>query len=203
MVSAIVCRAPDPMKEVLVSGALKRILVCAWAVSLVLACQTQEEATEQGTETTPAVDEAAVRETIAAKDQAWGAAAVAGDIESLVQQYTPDAILMPPGAPRAEGAEAIREAFTAWLQEMPPSSTTVTSDAITITAAGDYAHAIGTWTMSGAMPDGSEYSDQGKFLAVWKNVDGDWKIATDIWNSDGAPPADAEGVPAEAAEPSE
>jgi len=163
--------------------ALKRILVFAGAAGFALACQNQE-ATEQGSETSPAVDEAVVRETIAAKDKAWADAAVAGDIEALVQQYATDAVLMPPGAPRAEGTEAIREAFTSWLQEAPPTSTTVTSDAITVTAAGDYAHAVGSWTMSGTGPDGSEYSDQGKFLAIWKSADGDWKIVNDIWNSD-------------------
>jgi uncharacterized protein (TIGR02246 family) len=169
------------------NGAMKRILVIVWAAGLALACQTQEQATEQGSETTPAIDAAAVNEAIAAKDKAWADAAVAGDVETLVQQYAPDAILMPPGAPRAEGTEAIRETFTSWLQEAPPSSATVTSDAIMVTAAGDYAHAVGSWTMSGTGPDGSEYSDQGKFLAIWKSADGDWKIVTDIWNSDNPP----------------
>ena len=64
---------------------------------------------------------------------------------------------------------------------------TLTSDDVTVTAAGDYAHAVGTWTMSGPAPDGSEWSDNGKFVAVWKNVDGDWKMAADIWNSDNPP----------------
>jgi uncharacterized protein (TIGR02246 family) len=173
---------------------LKRTLVLVWAASIALACQT-EEATEQGSETTPAVDEAAVREAIAANDKAWGDAAVAGDVEAIVQQYATDAVLMPPGAPRVEGTEGIREAFTSWFQEAPPSSTTITSDVITVTAAGDYAHAVGSWTMSGTGPDGSEYSDQGKFLAIWKSTDGDWKIVNDIWNSDN-PPA---GMESEAA----
>jgi len=178
---------------------LKRTLVLVWAASIALACQAEEQATEQGSETSPAIDEAAVREAIAAKDKAWADAAVAGDVEALVLQYATDAVLMPPGAPRAEGTEAIREAFTGWLQEAPPSSTTVTSDVITFAAAGDYAHAMGTWTMSGTGPDGSEYSDQGKFLAVWKSADGDWKIVTDIWNSDNPPPgmASEETAPAE------
>lgn len=181
------------------SGTLKRIMVLVWAAGLALACQAQEEATEQGSETSPVIDEAAVREAIATKDKAWADAAVAGDFEAIVQNYTADAVLMPPGAPRAEGTEAIRETLTGWLQEAPPSSMTVTSDAITFAAAGDYAHAVGSWTMSGTGPDGSEYSDQGKFLAVWKSADGDWKIVTDIWNSDNPPPgmASEETAPAE------
>jgi len=181
------------------NSAMKRILVIVWAAGLALACQSQEEATEQGSETSPAIDEAAVREAIATKDKAWADAAVAGDFEAIVQNYTADAVLMPPGAPRAEGTEAIRETLTGWLQEAPPSSMTVTSEVITFAAAGDYAHAVGSWTMSGTGPDGSEYNDQGKFLTVWKSADGDWKIVVDIWNSDNPPAgmASEETAPAE------
>jgi uncharacterized protein (TIGR02246 family) len=177
-------------------GALKRSMVFVWAAGLALACQTQEPATEQGSETDLVVDEAAVRETIQAKDKAWADAAVAGDATAIAQQYAADAIVLPPGSPRATGNEAIQELFTGWLAEAPISSATLDSDVITVAAAGDYAHAVGTYTMSGTAPDGSEWSDQGKYLAVWKNVDGDWKIVTDIWNSDTPPAGMDAGEPA-------
>ena len=174
------------------------VAIAAFAI----ACQTEDQASEQGSETQPAVDEAAVRETIATKDRAWGDAAVAGDVETLVAQYAPDAIVMPPGAPRAEGTEAIRAMFTGWLEQAPPATTTVTSDEITVVGSGDYAHATGSWTMTGTGPDGAEYSDAGKFLAVWQNVNGEWVIVRDIWNSDGPPAgtepaAEAETAPSE------
>ncbi|HUE96405.1 MAG TPA: hypothetical protein VMN39_07075, partial [Longimicrobiaceae bacterium] len=63
--------------------------------------------------------------------------------------------------------------------------------------AGDYAYSVGTFTMSGAAPDGSEWSDEGKYVAVWQNVEGDWKMAADIWNSSAPPP----GMAAEEAAP--
>ncbi len=169
------------------TGALKRSVVLLCVASLGLACQ-QEPATEQASETDPAIDAAAVTEAIAAKDQAFAAAMVAGDVATVASQYTDDAILLPPGGPRVEGAAAIQETFASWIEEGgTPASMTLTSDDVTVTAAGDYAHAVGTWTMSGPAPDGSEWSDNGKFVAVWKNVDGDWKMAADIWNSDNPP----------------
>ncbi|CAN5898990.1 hypothetical protein BH20GEM1_BH20GEM1_16750 [soil metagenome] len=192
------------------TGALKRTMMCVLAASLALACQTQEPATEQGSETDPAVDEAAVRETIAAKDQAWADAAVAGDAAAIAQQYTADAIVLPPASPRVTGTAAIQELFTGWLAEAPISSATLDSDVITVAAAGDYAHAVGSYTMSGAAPDGSEWSDQGKYVALWKNVDGDWKIVADIWNSDNPPagmdagePAPADDAATDSGEPAE
>jgi uncharacterized protein (TIGR02246 family) len=180
------------------TGALKRSMMFVWAAGLALACETQEPATEQGSETNPVVDETAVRETIEAKDKAWADAAVAGDAAAIAQQYAADAIVSPPGSPRVTGNEAIQELFTGWLAEAPISSATLDSDVITVAAAGDYAHAVGTYTMSGAAPDGSEWSDQGKYVAVWKNVDGEWKIATDIWNSDNPPAGTDAGEPATA-----
>jgi uncharacterized protein (TIGR02246 family) len=181
------------------TGALKRILVFVWAAGFVLACQTQEEATEQGSETSPAIDATAVREAIAAKDKAYGEAAAAGDIEAIVSQYAADAILLPPGGPKLEGTQAIRETMTSWLQESPPSVLTITSDAITVAAAGDYAYATGSYSLAGSNPDGTEYTDQGKFVAVWKSTDGDWKMVADIWNSDIPAPgmAPAEIAPAD------
>jgi uncharacterized protein (TIGR02246 family) len=191
-------------------GAFKRSMMFVWAAGLALACQTQEPATEQGSETSPAVDEAAVRETIETKDQAWADAAVAGDAAAIAQQYTADAIVLPPGNPRVTGNEAIQELFTGWMAEAPISSATLDSEVITVAAGGDYAYAVGTYSMSGAAPDGSEWNDQGKYVAVWKNVDGEWKMATDIWNSDNPPAgtdaeelAPADDATTDSGEPSE
>jgi ketosteroid isomerase-like protein len=192
------------------TGAFKRSMVFVWAAGLALACQTQEPATEQGSEMSPAVDEAAVRETIETKDQAWAVAAVAGDAAAIAQQYAADAIVAPPGTPRVTGNAAIQELFTGWLAEAPISAATLDSDVITVAASGDYAHAVGSYTMSGTAPDGSEWSDQGKYVAVWENVDGDWKIVTDIWNSDNPPagmdagePASADDAATDSGEPAE
>lgn len=169
------------------TGAFKRSMMFVWAAGLALACQAQEPATEQGSETSPAVDEAAVSEAIRAQDQAWADAAKAGDAAAIAALYTPDAVILPPGSSRVEGTQDIQEYFAGML-EAPLSSVTLDSDIVTVAAAGDYAYANGTWTMSGTAPDGSEWSEQGKYTEIWKNVDGDWKIVSDIWNSD-TPPA--------------
>ncbi len=179
------------------TGAFKRGMVFVWAASLALACQTQEPATEQGATVEPAVDAAAVREAIVAKDKVFADAMMAGDSEALTQLYAEDAVIMPPNGPRGEGTAEVRETWSAAFEGSPISASTLDSDLITVAAAGDYAYAVGSYTDSGMAPDGSEWSDQGKYLTVWKNVDGEWKIAADIWNSDN-PPAGAEATtPAE------
>lgn len=181
-------------------GTLKGLFVCA-AIAIAMSCQSQEPATEQGSETSPAGDATAAREAILAADQAWEDAALAGDAAALTALYTSDAIVQAPGAPRATGSQAIQELFTGML-EYPISSVTLDTDIVEVAASGDIAYGAGTFTMSGTAADGTEWSDQGKYMEVLKNVDGEWKIAADIWNSD-APPAgmeSAEEAPAESAE---
>ena len=169
------------------TGFLKRTMIIVCAAGIALACQTEETATEQGSATDPAVDAASVREAILAKDKVFADAMVAGDAETITQLYAADAVILAPNQPRGEGTDAVRASWSAALEGGPMSTSTLDSDLITVSAAGDYAYAVGSYTDSGIAPDGSEWSDQGKYLTVWKSVDGDWKIAADIWNSDNAP----------------
>jgi uncharacterized protein (TIGR02246 family) len=168
-------------------GVFKQTMIIVCAAGIAIACQTEETATEQGSETDPAVDATAVREAIMAKDKIFADAMVAGDAETITHLYAADAVILAPNEPRGEGADAIRSSWSAALEGGPMSTSTLDSDLITVSAAGDYAYAVGSYTSSGTAPDGSAWSDQGKYLTVWKNVDGDWKIAADIWNSDNAP----------------
>jgi uncharacterized protein (TIGR02246 family) len=176
------------------------LFVCA-AIAVAMSCQSQEPATEQGSETSPAGDANAAREGILATDQAWEDAALAGDAAALTALYTADAIVQAPGAPRASGSQAIQELFAGML-EYPISSISLDTDVVEVAASGDIAYGAGTFTMSGTSADGTEWSDQGKYMEVLKNVDGEWKIAADIWNSDTPPPGmePTEEAPMESAE---
>lgn len=176
-------------------GPYKRYFVLAAAAVVALACQAQETATEQGSDATPAVDAAAVREAISAKDQAFAESFSAGDAAGLASQYAPEAIVLPPNGERIEGQAAIQETFAGMLAEIPGTSLSLTTNEVEVAAAGDYAYGTGSYSMTGPAPDGTEWSDQGKYLAVWKNIDGDWKMVMDTWNSDNPVP----GTEAEAA----
>ena len=164
-----------------------RVLVLVCAAGFALACEAQEPATEQGSETSPAADATAAQEAIEAKDRAWEAAATAGDAAARSAVYTENAIVLPPGAARVEGGPAVQEMWAAWLAEAGISSASLNSDVITVASSGDIAHAVGSYTLSGTGADGAEWTDTGKYVTLWENVDGDWLIAADIWNSDAAP----------------
>jgi uncharacterized protein (TIGR02246 family) len=176
------------------------MFVCA-AIAVAMSCQSQEPATEQGSDADPAVDAAATREAILAVDQAWEDAVLAGDAAAVTALYAADATVQPPGAPRATGSQEIQALFAGML-EYPVTSVVLNTDIVEVAASGDVAYNAGTFTMTGTAPDGSEWSDQGKYMAVFENVDGQWKYAVDMWNSDVPPPGteSAEGASAEPAE---
>jgi ketosteroid isomerase-like protein len=45
---------------------------------------------------------------------------------------------------------------------------------------GNTANEVGTYTLQGA---GSQVLDTGKYVVIWKQETGQWKLHRDIWNS--------------------
>lgn len=167
-------------------GPWKSSFVFVAAAAIALACQT-EPATEQGSETSPAVDAEAVKQTIEANDEAFEQAMLAGDYATIGGFYAPDAVALVPNGPRVEGQAAIQQVFTDMAAEAPLTSFELTTQDVHVAAAGDYAYATGAYTLGGTAPDGSEWTDEGKYFEVWKNVDGSWKMVVDGWSSDNPP----------------
>lgn len=109
------------------------------------------------------------------------------DAAGIAQLYTEDGALMPPGAPAAEGRQAIEEAWRG-MMETPGFELTFEPTEIIVSSAGDMALDRGTYRFTSSGSDGP-VTDTGKYVVVWRNVDGSWKAAADIFNSDGPPAA--------------
>lgn len=54
---------------------------------------------------------------------------------------------------------------------------------IEASSSGDLAYEIGTYQLS-FEKGGQRVDDRGKYVVVWKRIDGAWKAAADILNSD-------------------
>jgi hypothetical protein len=91
---------------------------------------------------------------------------------------------MPPNAERGTGKAFAREVFSGMME----AGLTSTTDTIAASAAGGVGYHVGAYTTYA--PDGS-VADRGKFIEGFKKVDGEWKIAYDIFNSDFPPFAGA------------
>jgi ketosteroid isomerase-like protein len=57
-------------------------------------------------------------------------------------------------------------------------------DIVEVEGQGDAVIEVGRYRLSGA---GGEMMDQGKYIVIWKQDEGRWKLHRDIWNSSEPP----------------
>ena len=103
---------------------------------------------------------------------------VTEDSAFYIERYCSDAEVYCPGMPAIKGRNAVRDFFygngsnNEAAIELPPSR---------IYGKEELVVEEGTYNF----PDGKGGSiDQGKFIAVWKQEWGKWKLYREIWNSD-------------------
>ena len=118
--------------------------------------------------------------------QSWVQAYAAGDAYAVAALYADDAILQPPGAPVAVHKDAIRNFFVKDIAESKQAGYTLAmSGTPTGGVAGDWGWLSSGYTETDAS---GKTVDSGKFLCVFRKVDGKWLFLRDIWNSDGGIP---------------
>ena len=102
----------------------------------------------------------------------------AGDAAGVGSLYTDGGLLLPPGSPAVSGAEA-RIAF--WQAAMDSGLASIDLIEDEVVGMGDTAIDRGRLIAFDA--DGNQIAT-GKYIVVWKNDGGTWKLHRDIWNMD-------------------
>ncbi|MGH7558052.1 MAG: YybH family protein [Gemmatimonadota bacterium] len=162
-----------------------RPMMLLTAIGLLAACQTEPAEQTGATEEAATADAATVRSEIESINDRFEQALLAHDAAAIAAIYTEDALVLPPSAPRTEGRAAIEAMFSSWFEQVPASDTfTLTTDQIVLAESGEIAYEIGTYQTSGTAPSGETYEESGKYLGVWENVGGEWKMAADMWSGD-------------------
>lgn len=100
-----------------------------------------------------------------------------GDAAGMAGLYTAEGELLPPGGDRVSGHGGI-EAFWSAVMDMGIASARL--ETVELDDQGKTAIEVGRYTLGTA--DGS-VADEGKYLVVWKNESGGWKLHRDIWNT--------------------
>ena len=133
-------------------------------------------------------DAAAVKAKIEAVNKAYAEVALTGDAAAAASYYDENAVILVSNMPMVKGRAGIEKMMAGWMQsgwKMKEFTNTTTS----VEGAGDFAIQLGRYFQTFEM-DGKVMADTGKFVTVWrKQVDGSWKIAYDIWNTDIPVPA--------------
>ncbi|MEE1877573.1 YybH family protein [Altererythrobacter litoralis] len=160
-----------------------RLLLITASALLISSCDAGKEntnaaSTEAAASTTSAADEDAIRGQVAR----WLELIKSKDAAAISQMYTEDGAFMPSNAPIGKGRAAIQENWAA-MMSTPGFDLTFAPEQIIVSSSGDMALDRGTYRLSVA-PEGTEQIEIGKYVVVWRKVDGEWKAAADIINSD-------------------
>lgn len=104
---------------------------------------------------------------------------MASDYKGIVNSYTIDGKIFPNNLDILEGKAAIKKYWT-----LPEGVSTSYHKIIPeeIKIIEDHAYDYGYYEGTTKRNDGSEVNWKGKYVIVWKKVEGNWKIHLDIWN---------------------
>ncbi|ALW83770.1 DUF4440 domain-containing protein [Hymenobacter sedentarius] len=106
-----------------------------------------------------------------------------GDAAAVAGLYTPNGVLLPTGMEPIEGPAGI-QAF--WQGAMEMGIKRVKLHTREVEQLTDTAIELGNYTLYG--PQDTQL-DQGKYVVVWKEQEGQWKLHQDIWNTSQPAPA--------------
>lgn len=125
-------------------------------------------------------DAGAVRREIEERNRGFVAAFNRGDAAGVAEGYTEDARLLPPGGAAMSGKQAI-EAF--WRGAMDLGIREVDLRTEHVEADSDLAYEIGSAALTMQAEGGQPTTDTVKYLVVWKQQGGTWRLHADIWNA--------------------
>lgn len=150
------------------------VLLCLSAV-LLSACQPVRSEAESGN---VAVSE---KEQFTKVAMGLEEAYQAGDLDRTIAYYADDAISQPPGFPTSHGKEAIKADYKAFFDTYNLRRDFKLAG---VTIDGNTATRFGDWTQVLTPKDGSAPTTEvGRCVVGFKKVNGEWKVAYEIWNT--------------------
>lgn len=130
-------------------------------------------------------------EGLKAMRDVWQSAYDAKDAALIAEIYSENGAVMPPNSASVNGRAAIEDFFA----EFHATGMGVEIQGAEAYAHGDVGYKVGTYTISDA--DGATV-DEGKYVEIWRYIDGRWQMHRDIFNSNlplSAPEPESEPSP--------
>ena len=145
------------------------LLVLTLAVSFMVSC-------EKAAKDTTAEDSRAIE---AASEQ-FTNAYNQGDAAAVAALYTEEAKRLPPNNPMMIGRENIQAIYEA---SFDAGVSNLRLTVIDFNVNGDMAHEVGKYSDTTQPDEGEAISESGKYVRIWKRVNGTWKVDVLIFNS--------------------
>jgi uncharacterized protein (TIGR02246 family) len=108
------------------------------------------------------------------------------DADTLAALFTEDGVMLPPNAPAIFGRDAIRASNREAFETVDHA---IELEDLEIKVEGDLGYKAGRYRVRS---EDNQLIDRGKYIEIWRKVDGQWKIHRDIWNSS-MPKSEAHG----------
>src|SRR2546425_9830122 len=127
-------------------------------------------------------------------DKKWVQAVAAKDTAAIANVYAMDAEFLAPGAPRASGRAAVRQAWVGLLKA-PNLVLTFEPTKITIASSADIAYETGSYhpgydlpqakrVKGRAAPQSRRLEDTGEYVGAWEKGDGEWEGQEENFQND-------------------
>ncbi len=100
-----------------------------------------------------------------------------GELGIIGNLYAEDAKILPPNMDMLEGKDSIQ---TFWQGALEMGIKSYKPEILEVEYSGHLGFSVGKYTLYG---DGNQVINKGKFITVFKNIDGEWKVYRDIFNS--------------------
>ncbi|NVK42573.1 MAG: SgcJ/EcaC family oxidoreductase [Oceanospirillaceae bacterium] len=118
-----------------------------------------------------------IHDAIVSADETFMATFNRGDAAGLAALYTENGQFLPPNSDFVKGRQAIQATFQAIMDSGVKA---IRLEALEVEGYGDTASEVGTYALEN---ESGEVMDRGKFLVIWKQESGQWKLHRDMINS--------------------
>ena len=167
---------------------MRPLITSALIALTILACN-QAEQPKTETAAAESFNLAAAKDSIIATNNRFAAAIAAGDSAAVASFYTSDGKIMASNMPASVGTAAITHFASETIKMGIKNIKFQTAD---VWGTKDLLSEEGTFTIT---DDKGAAIDKGKYIVLWKQEGGSWKLFRDIFNSDNPPMAPAPEKP--------
>lgn len=148
-------------------------LVIAITITLFSSCANEAAKTE-----TAVFSLDSAKAAIAASNKNFGESWATGDSTKFADCYTSDGVMSPPNMPVMAGTAAITAFFNEGYKW---GIRNIALNSNEVFGSNDCVVETGTYEL---FMENNISADKGKFIVMWKEENGKWKMFRDVWNSD-------------------
>jgi len=146
---------------------------------LLFSCNSETtKTTEPAAATASSFNLDSAKAAIAASNASYGNCFATGDSAKMVSLYTSDACIYPSNMPKMCGSQSINAFFNGGYKMGIRNIKLTTAE---VMGSNDGVIETGTYEL---MAEKGATLDKGKFMVMWKEENGKWKMHRDIWNTD-------------------